>query len=266
MQPSNILSLQEVTKYFYTADSLFNKGKIFAALDSVSLNIKESSYTGIVGESGSGKTTIARLMCDIYQPDSGVILYKDKNISTLTKEEKQEYRKNVQMVFQDTNNTLNPKLTIKSSLIDGIKKYVTKDKKEILEYLQYLMDMVGLPSEYLERYPHEFSGGQRQRIAIARALSIKPKVIIADEPVSSLDVSVQAQILNLMKSLQKNGITLILISHSLAIVSNLCENIIVMQKGKLVEYGKTEDVLNNPQTDYTKSLLSASSYILMNNK
>ena len=129
------------------------------------------------------------------------------------------------MVFQDPNNTLNPKLTIKSSLIDGIKKYITSDKNKIKEHLSNLMEMVGLPYEYLDRYPHEFSGGQRQRISIARALSINPQVIIADEPVSSLDVSVQAQILNLMKSLQKNGITLILISHSLAVVSNMCENI-----------------------------------------
>ena len=225
MQDSNILSLEQVSKYFYTSSGFFNHGKHFAALDNVSLSVVSGSSLGIVGESGSGKTTIARLMCSIYKADKGKVLYCGKDISALSKADRQEYTKNVQMVFQDTNNTLNPKLTIKSALSDGIK----------------------------------------QRISIARAISINPKVIIADEPVSSLDVSVQAQILNLMKALQKNGITLILISHSLAVVSNLCENIAVMQKGKLEEYGNTLEVLSNPQSEYTKSLLASSSYTVMKN-
>lgn len=265
MQDSNILSLEQVSKYFYTSNGFFNNGRHFAALDNVTLSVASGSSLGIVGESGSGKTTIARLMCSIYKADKGRVLYDGKEISMLSKNEKQEYMKNVQMVFQDPDNTLNPKLTIKSALSDGIKQHITKDKDEIQEKLKQLMEMVGLPYEYLERYPHEFSGGQRQRISIARALSINPKVIIADEPVSSLDVSVQAQILNLMKALQKNGITLILISHSLAVVSNLCENIAVMQKGKLEEYGNTLEVLSNPQSEYTKSLLASSSYTFMKN-
>ena len=265
MQDSNILSLEQVSKYFYTSNGFFNNGRHFAALDNVTLSVASGSSLGIVGESGSGKTTIARLMCSIYKADKGRVLYDGKEISMLSKNEKQEYMKNVQMVFQDPDNTLNPKLTIKSALSDGIKHHITKDKDEIQEKLKQLMEMVGLPYEYLERYPHEFSGGQRQRISIARALSINPKVIIADEPVSSLDVSVQAQILNLMKALQKNGITLILISHSLAVVSNLCENIAVMQKGKLEEYGNTLEVLSNPQSEYTKSLLASSSYTFMKN-
>ena len=265
MQDSNILSLEQVSKYFYTSNGFFNNGRHFAALDNVTLSVASGSSLGIVGESGSGKTTIARLMCSIYKADKGRVLYDGKEISMLSKNEKQEYMKNVQMVFQDPNNTLNPKLTIKTALSDGIKQHITKDKDKIQEKLKQLMEMVGLPYEYLERYPHEFSGGQRQRISIARALSINPKVIIADEPVSSLDVSVQAQILNLMKALQKNGITLILISHSLAVVSNLCENIAVMQKGKLEEYGNTLEVLANPQSEYTKSLLASSSYTFMKN-
>lgn len=265
MQSGNILSLQNVSKYFYTSTGLFNQGEHFVALDDVSLNIPTGSSLGIVGESGSGKTTIARLMCSIYKADKGKVMFYDKDILSLSKSEKYEYVKNVQMVFQDPDNTLNPKLTIKSALSDGIKQHITKDKYKIQEKLEYLMDMVGLPAEYLDRYPHEFSGGQRQRISIARALSINPKVIIADEPVSSLDVSVQAQILNLMKSLQKKGITLILISHSLAVVSNLCENIAVMQKGRLKEYGNTDEVLENPASEYTKSLLLSSNYTLMKN-
>lgn len=265
MQDSKILSLEQVSKYFYTSSGFFSHGEHFAALDNVSLSVDSGSSIGIVGESGSGKTTIARLMCSIYKADKGRVLYNGKDISALSKREKQEYIKNVQMVFQDPDNTLNPKLTIKSALSDGIKKHITKDKYEIQEKLKELMEMAGLPYEYLERYPHEFSGGQRQRISIARALSINPKVIIADEPVSSLDVSVQAQILNLMKALQKNGITLILISHSLAVVSNLCENIAVMQKGKLEEYGNTLEVLSNPKSEYTKSLLASSSYTVIKN-
>lgn len=263
MQKGNILSLENVSKYFYTSSGLFNKGEYFAALDNVSLNIEAGSSLGIVGESGSGKTTIARLLCSIYRADKGTVKYFGKDVLSLSKKEKQEYMKNVQMVFQDPNNTLNPKLTVKSALSDGIKRHITNNKHEIKTRLEELMNMVGLPCEYLERYPHEFSGGQRQRISIARALSINPKVIVADEPVSSLDVSVAAQILNLMKSLQKNGITLILISHSLAVVSNLCENIAVMQKGRLEEYGGTMDVLAEPKSEYTKKLLISSGYTSM---
>ncbi len=263
---NNIIQLENVSKYFNTSKGIFSKGEPFAALNNISFNIKSGSSLGIVGESGSGKTTIARIICDIYKADNGRVIYSGKEINSMTKEEYADYRKNVQMVFQDPNNTLNPKLKIYSALSDGIKRHITKDKQEIDNHLKNLMEMVGLSCDYLDRYPHEFSGGQRQRISIARALSINPKVIIADEPVSSLDVSVQAQILNLMKSLQKNGITFILISHSLAVVSNMCENIAVMNKGNMVEYGNTDKVLSEPQSEYTKSLISASSYTLMNRK
>lgn len=260
----NIITLENITKSFTASEGVFSTGEQFFAVDDVSINIKEGSSLGIVGESGSGKTTIARMICNIYKPDNGRILYFGKDINSMAKNDYEDYRKNVQMVFQDPNNSLNPKLKISSALKDGIKKYITKENTEIENYMKKLMDMVGLPYEYLERYPHEFSGGQRQRISIARALSINPKVIIADEPVSSLDVSVQAQILNLMKSLQKNGITLILISHSLAVVSNMCENIAVMYKGRMVEYGSTDKVLSEPSSEYTKSLLKVSSYTLLN--
>ena len=263
---NNIIQLENVSKYFNTSKGIFSKGEPFTALNNISFNIKSGSSLGIVGESGSGKTTIARIICNIYKADNGRVIYNGKEINSMTKEEYADYRKNVQMVFQDPNNTLNPKLKIYSALSDGIKRHITKDKQEIDNHLKNLMEMVGLSCDYLDRYPHEFSGGQRQRISIARALSINPKVIIADEPVSSLDVSVQAQILNLMKSLQKNGITFILISHSLAVVSNMCENIAVMHKGNMVEYGNTDNVLSKPQSEYTKSLINASSYTLMNRK
>ncbi len=260
----NILELDNVTKIFTTVGGVFQKGSSFKAVNKVSFKVEKGKSLGIVGESGSGKSTIAKLICNIHKADTGSILFKGRNINLLKKDDFINYRKNVQMVFQDPNNTLNPKLKIRSALSDGIKQYITQDKNEIEHHLQSLMEMVGLEKEYLERYPHEFSGGQRQRISIARALSINPEIIIADEPVSSLDVSVQAQILNLMKSLQKKGITFILISHSLAVVSNMCENIIVMQKGSMVESGSTDKVLSNPQSEYTKNLLKASSYTLIN--
>ncbi len=262
---NNILELENVTKYFTKSDNLFQKTEKFPAVNNVSFTVKEGQSLGIVGESGSGKSTIAKLICGIYRPESGRILYKGSDILQLNGENYTNYRKNLQMVFQDPNNTLNPKLKIRSSLIDGIKKYIYKDNSQIENYMFSLMEMVGLEKEHLNRYPHEFSGGQRQRIAIARALSINPKIIIADEPVSSLDVSVQAQILNLMKSLQKNGITFILISHSLAVVSNMCENIVVMNKGCMVESGITDSVLANPQSEYTKGLLNASNYTKITN-
>lgn len=253
----NLISLNSVSKFFVASGGLFAKGVSFAAVDNVSFSIKKGRSLGIVGESGSGKTTIARMICDIYKPDIGEILYKNTLLDNLGNNYN-SYRRNVQMVFQDPYNSLNPKLKIRSALQDGIKKFITNDKTEINNILKNIMDMVGLPYNFLDRYPHEFSGGQRQRISIARALLFKPELIIADEPVSSLDVSVQAQILNLMKQLQNDGITFLLISHNLATVSFLCDDIAVMYKGKLVEYGNTDEILTSPSSDYTKNLIKAS--------
>ncbi len=254
----NLVKLENVTKLFHASGGMFKQGAEFRAVDSVSLDVIKGCNLGIVGESGSGKTTIARMICNIHKPEEGQIYYKGCNLTDISKSDTQTYRKNVQMVYQDPFNSLNPKLTIKSALADGIKQHITKDASEINARLKSLMDMVGLNYEHLNRYPHEFSGGQRQRISIARALSLEPELIIADEPVSSLDVSVQAQILNLMKQLSTQGTTFVLISHNLAVVSYLCEYVAVMYKGKLVEYGKTAEILANPQSDYTKKLIEAS--------
>lgn len=253
----NLISVNSVSKFFVASGSLFHTGEKFAAVDNVSLSIKKGRSLGIVGESGSGKTTIARMICNIIQPDLGSIQYKNSQIIDL-KDNYNNYRKNVQMVFQDPMSSLNPKLKIRSALSDGIKSFITKDKKEINNILENTMNMVGLPVEFLDRYPHEFSGGQRQRISIARSLTLNPELIVADEPVSSLDVSVQAQILNLMKTLQNSGVTFLLISHSLATVSFLCDDIAVMYKGKLIEYGETDKILSSPESDYTKSLIDSS--------
>lgn len=257
MVSGTLLKLENVTKRYRAFEGFFRGSSTFInAVDDVSLEIEKGRSLGIVGESGSGKTTLAKLISDIIKPDSGRILYRGRDINSLGKEYTQ-YRKNVQVVFQDPYLSLNPKLTIFSAMKDALKVHGIKGN--LRDVCGKYMEMVGLDKEHLDRYPHEFSGGQRQRISIARALSLEPDIIIADEPVSSLDVSVQAQILNLMKKLKlENGVTFILISHDLAVVSFLCEDIIVMHNGKMVEYGTSERVLSSPEKDYTKKLLTAS--------
>jgi len=248
-----------VKKYKAFEGFLGGSGTEFKAVNNVSLDIMSGLSLGIVGESGSGKTTLAKLISNIIKPDEGSILFKGEDIN-----EKQidynQYRKSVQMVFQDPYSSLNPKLTIFSQFKDaltssGLNKSDARTKSEDL------LQLVGLEKQHLDRFPHEFSGGQRQRLSIARAMLLDPEIIVADEPVSSLDVSVQAQILNLMKNLQKdNGITFILISHDFAVVSFLCEKLLVMNEGIPVEYGDTKEIISNPKNEYTAGLLEASVY------
>lgn len=253
----HILELEKVSKTYRAFEGIFKgSSTIIKAVDNISLTIEKGRSLGIVGESGSGKTTLAKIISDIIKPDAGNVFFHGKDITTLSDEYK-NYRKNVQVVFQDPYLSLNPKLTIFSAMKDALKVHGIKgDQREICgDY----MEMVGLEREYLDRFPHEFSGGQRQRISIARALSLEPEIIIADEPVSSLDVSVQAQILNLMKKLKlEKDVTFILISHDLAVVSYLCDDVLVMHNGEAVEYGNVDSVLKNPQKDYTRKLLEAS--------
>jgi len=252
-----ILQLKKIYKHYRAFEGIFKGSSTnIKAVDGISIDIIKGRSLGIVGESGSGKTTLAKIIADIIKPDSGEVLFHGEEISNL-KDKYGHYRKNVQVVFQDPYLSLNPKLTIFSAMKDGLKVHgIEGDPREICgEYLE----MVGLEKEHLDRYPHEFSGGQRQRVSIARALSLQPEIIIADEPVSSLDVSVQAQILNLLKKLKlENGVTFILISHDLAVVSFLCDDIIVMQDGTMMEYGTVDKVLNSPENEYTKELIEAS--------
>ena len=256
-----LLELKNITKVYTAFEGLFSgSGTVFKAADDICIALEGGKCLGIVGESGSGKTTLAKIICDIIRPDGGEVSYKGTDITKLGKDYA-VYRKNVQMVFQDPYSSLNPKLTVFSAMYDGIAAHSSQSKAEIRAKCEELMQMVGLEKEHLDRYPHEFSGGQRQRVSIARALSLDPEIIVADEPVSSLDVSVQAQILNLLKKLVKeNNITLVLISHDLAVVSFLCDEVIVMHKGKIVESGETSEVINNPKEDYTKKLLEACVY------
>lgn len=253
-----ILEGRNLTKYFKASEGIFSGGeKTFAALSNISVGVKRSVALGIVGESGSGKTTLANILSGIIKPEEGEIFYNGNKI-TIGQKSYISYRKNVQVVFQDPYSSLNPRLKILTSLSDGLKRHFP-EIKDVQGRCEEILTRVGLKKEHLFRYPHQFSGGQKQRISIARALILNPEVIVADEPVSSLDVSVQAQILNIFKDLKtKENKTIILISHDLAVVNFLCDEILVIYNGIDLEFGKTEDVIKNPIHPYTKSLIDAS--------
>jgi ABC-type glutathione transport system ATPase component len=250
-----LLSAKNITKYYHTFDGVFSKSaERFAALNDVSLDLVQGVSLGIVGQSGSGKSTFAKILADIIPADSGEVLYKGEIVNRKSPAYK-NYRRNVQMVFQDPDQSLNPRLTVWGTLKDML---LPMHGRSARDEAAKLMDMTGLAPEHLDRYPFELSGGQKQRVSIARALCMRPDVIIADEPVSGLDVSVQAQILNLMRELKSQGITFIFISHDLAVVRWLCDEVAVLKDGNVVEYGDTESVINNPSHSYTKELIRAS--------
>ncbi|WP_195940246.1 ABC transporter ATP-binding protein [Romboutsia sp. 1001713B170131_170501_G6] len=231
------------------------------AVDDVSFEIYEGETFGLVGESGSGKSTTGRAIIRLYDPTSGEIEFDGKNISSkkLKKDEKNHVNKNMQMIFQDPMACLNPRMTVTDIIAEGLDVHgLCKTKEERRDKVYELLKTVGLNEQHASRYPHEFSGGQRQRIGIARALAIQPKFIIADEPISALDVSIQAQVVNLLRKLQKeNGLTYLFIAHDLSMVKYISDRIGVMHKGKLVELTTADELYENPLHPYTKSLLSA---------
>lgn len=235
-----------------------DKRMVIKAVDGVSFKIPEGKTFGLVGESGCGKSTTARAIIRLYQPTDGEILFRGENIAGLKGKELKEYRKNVQMVFQDPYASLNPRMTVNETIMDPMKIYHLGTTEEMQKRVYELMELVGLDKRFAKRYPHEFSGGQRQRIGIARALALNPQMVILDEPVSALDVSVQSQILNLLKDLQKElKLTYLFISHNLSVVDYMCENIAVMYLGRIVEQASREELFQNPQHPYTQALLSA---------
>lgn len=239
----------------------FNKGKSneVKAIDDVSFDIYEGEIFGLVGESGSGKTTIGRSILKLYDIDSGTVTFAGDDISSLKGKDLHEFRKTAQMIFQDPQASLNGRMKIRDIIAEGIDIHkLARTKEEREAKVKELIDLVGLNEDHLSRYPHEFSGGQRQRIGIARALAVNPHFIVADEPISALDVSIQAQVVNLMQKLQhEQGLTYLFIAHDLSMVKYISDRIGVMHWGKLLEVGPADEIYHNPIHPYTKSLLSA---------
>ncbi len=241
----------------YREKSIFGKGREVVAAENVTLELHKGRTLGIVGESGSGKSTVARCIMRLIDPTSGGIRVVGKEISFLSRSLLQPHRKHIQMIFQDPYRSLNPRITVGETIAEGPINYGTPHK-EALARARELLELVGLPADAVTRYPHQFSGGQRQRIAIARALAMDPDVLVADEAVSALDVSVQAQVLELLDDLQTRlGIGLLFITHDLRVAAQICDDVIVMQHGHIVEQGPAAEILTNPKQDYTQKLLQA---------
>jgi ABC-type oligopeptide transport system ATPase subunit len=237
----------------------FRKAPMTEILKGVDIAVSAGECVGIVGESGSGKSTLARTLVRLYQPTAGTLTFEGADITVLDERELRPLRERMQLVFQDSQSALNPRLTLGSILAEPFLAYRRVERRrDALERAADLLTRVGLSPDYLGRYPHQLSGGQRQRIGIARAVALSPQLVIADEIVSGLDVSVQAQILDLLAELQKTfGMALILISHDLSVVRAVCERVLVMRHGVVVEQGRTSDVFHQPQQQYTKELLRA---------
>ena len=237
-----------------------SKKNVVKAIDDISFEIYEGETFGLVGESGSGKSTTGRALLRLYKPTDGEILFEGKDIASLKKgKELLEFRKEAQMIFQDPYASLDGRMKVRDIIAEGIDIHgIAKTAEERDAMVDELLETVGLNKEHANRYPHEFSGGQRQRIGIARALAVNPKFIVCDEAISALDVSIQAQIVNLLKRLQKEiGLTYLFIAHDLSMVKYISDRIAVMYRGRIVEMGSADCVYNNPQHPYTKSLLSA---------
>lgn len=258
-QQNPLIQVKDLKKYYPVKTGIIPHVTDYVkAVDGVSFSIYEGEILGLVGESGCGKTTIGKLLTGLEKPTEGAILYRGMDILDWTAKEQKKYRTKIQMIFQDPYSSLNPRKHIYEILAAPMLYHGISDKQTVEKDVKELLEMVGMPQSALGRYPHEFSGGQRQRIGIARALSLKPEFIVCDEPVSALDVSVQAQILNLLKSLQKElQLTLLFIGHGLGAVHYVSGRIAVMQNGRIVELGDAREVFHHPQQEYTKMLLNS---------
>ncbi|MBW1766647.1 MAG: ABC transporter ATP-binding protein [Deltaproteobacteria bacterium] len=259
MNNHTMLKVQDLKKYFPVRRGFFQKvlGWI-KAVDGVDFEIAQGETLGLVGESGCGKSTVGRLILKLLEPDAGKIIYHDQDISTLSQDEIKPLRKEMQIIFQDPFGSLNPRMNVGQSIEEGLRTLGIREHSERRRSVEHLLEMVGLSASVADLYPHEFSGGQRQRIGIARALSVKPSLIVCDEPVSALDVSIQAQIINLLKNLQAQmDLSYLFISHDLNVVGYISDTVAVMYLGQIMEYSKAEELYDNPLHPYTLALLSA---------
>lgn len=254
-----ILEVKNLKKYYSYKSGLFKKREIKKAVDDISFELHRGETLALVGESGCGKTTAMKSLLRIIEPTSGEVFLKGRDFTKLNKRELKKERRNIKIIFQDPYSSLNPRMTVEEIIgepLDISKAY--KNKKERSKIIKEVMELVNLDLSFAGRYPHEFSGGQRQRIGIARAVILRPEIIICDEPVSALDVSVQAKIINLLKDLQKKlDISYIFISHDLGVVKHMADRILVMQNGKIIEQGSRDEIFNNPKEEYTRMLLNS---------
>ncbi|ERI94529.1 oligopeptide ABC transporter, ATP-binding protein AppF [Clostridiales bacterium oral taxon 876 str. F0540] len=253
MKPDTLVEVKNLKKYFNVGND-----KILKAVDDVSFSIKKGETLGLVGESGCGKTTCGRTILGMYEATGGQALFEGKNIYEMNKAEKKAFRKNAQIIFQDPYASLNPRMTVGDIISEGMNNFKMYSENDKQNRIYELLRLVGLNKEHAGRFPHEFSGGQRQRIGIARCLAIDPKFIVCDEPISALDVSIQAQIVNLLITLQNEfGLTYLFIAHDLSMVKHISDRVGVMYLGCMVELAGSDELYKNPQHPYTQALLSA---------
>lgn len=254
-----LLQLQNLKKYFDVSTGFFRREQAYlTAVDDVTFDIYKGETFGLVGESGCGKSTLGRSVVRLYEPTGGKIIYDGEDITNLSQHEMMKYRKRLQMIFQDPYASLNTRLTVAEIIGEGIETHNLYSGKEKLEKIYNLLQTVGLKREHASRYPHEFSGGQRQRIGIARSLAVEPDLIVCDEPISALDVSIQAQVVNMLEDLQNDmGLTYLFIAHDLSMVKHISDRIGVMYLGKMMEITSSVELYKNPLHPYTQALLSA---------
>ncbi|MEN2273904.1 ABC transporter ATP-binding protein [Enterococcus lactis] len=265
---TELITIKDLKVHYPIRSGFFNRVTDHVyAVDGVDFIIEKGKTYGLVGESGSGKSTTGKAVVGLEKTTAGQIMYEGKDVTKRSNRKKMGYNKDVQMIFQDSMSSLNPKKRVLDIIAEPIRNFERLSDQEEKKKVKGLLDIVGMPEDALYKYPHEFSGGQRQRLGVARAVATNPKLIVADEPVSALDLSVQAQVLNFMKRIQQEyGLSYLFISHDLGVVKHMCDNIAIMYKGRFVENGTREDIYNDPRHIYTKRLLSAIPQIDVENR